>query len=154
MELTGNLYGENHSWYNITGQVAYLGKLHELYISVTLIIFYPSLQSVRGQFFCCSFHVVVSVVSKNCHFNFFLYNFHLQDFIFWGARLVQWWGHSPPTNVSQVQIPALTWIMTLLLVFSDLFFWEVFLRVFWLVFPLRKNQHFQISIPSGTHGHF
>ena len=97
------------SWYNITWRVSW--QTAWIFISVTLIIFYTSLQSVRGQCFWCIFHVVVSMVSKNCHINFFLYNFHLQDFIFWGASLVRWWEHSPPTNVSQVQILAFTLYM-------------------------------------------
>ena len=37
------------------------------------------------------------------------------------------------------------WFSTLL--------WEVFLRVLWFS-PLLKNQHFQIPIRSGMHGHF
>ena len=69
-----------------------------------------------------------------------------------GARVVHWWEHSPPTNVARVRILAsmpyvgwvCCWISPLLR--------EVFLRVLRFS-PLLKNQHFQIPIRSGTHGH-
>ena len=60
--------------------------------------------------------------------------------------------HSPPTNMARVQIPAPTphvgWVCCW---FSPLLR-EVFLRVLRFS-PLLKNQHFQIPIRSGTHGH-
>ena len=64
--------------------------------------------------------------------------------------MVQSWEHSPPTNVAQVRILALTpyvgWVCCR---FSPLL-QEVCLLV--LPFsPLLKKQHFQISIQSGTH---
>ena len=69
-----------------------------------------------------------------------------------GARVAQWWEHSPPTNVARVRILASTpyvgWVCCR---FSPLLR-EVFLHV--LQFSaLLKNQHFQIPIRSGTHGH-
>ena len=70
----------------------------------------------------------------------------------WGARVVHWWEHSPPTNMAQVRILASTpyvgWVCCR---FSPLLR-EVFLRVLRFS-PLLKNQHFQIPIRSGTHGH-
>ena len=70
----------------------------------------------------------------------------------WGARVAQWWEHSPPTNVARVWIlasaPYVRWMCCW---FSPLLR-EVFLRV--LQFSaLLKNRHFQIPIRSGTHGH-
>ena len=66
--------------------------------------------------------------------------------------LVQWWEHRPPTNAPRVQIPASPpyvgwgsyWFSPLLQ--------EVLLRIL-RCSPLLKNQHFQIPIRSGTHGH-
>ena len=65
------------------------------------------------------------------------------------------WEHSPPTNVAWVLIMASTphvfpvgWVCCW---FSPLLR-EVFLRVLRFS-PLLKNQHFQIPIRSGTHGH-
>ena len=69
-----------------------------------------------------------------------------------GARVVHWWEHSPPTNVARVRIlasmPYVGWVCCW---FSPLLR-EVFLRVLRFS-PLLKNQHFQIPIRSGTHGH-
>ena len=67
--------------------------------------------------------------------------------------MVQWWEHLPPTNVTWVRFPdpvsyvgwVCCWFSTLLR--------EVFLQVLGFS-PLLKNQHFQIPIPSGMHGHF
>ena len=69
-------------------------------------------------------------------------------FFMWGARVGQWWEHSPLTNVARVQIPASTpyvgwvccWFFPLLQ--------EVFLQVLQFS-PLLKNQHFQIPIWPG-----
>ena len=67
--------------------------------------------------------------------------------------MAKWWERLPPTNVTQVPFPdpssyvdwVSCWFSTLLR--------EVFLRV--LQFSARlKNQHFQIPIRSGMHGHF
>ena len=69
-----------------------------------------------------------------------------------GARVVQWWERLPPTNVARVRIlastPCVGWVCCW---FSPLLR-EVFLRVL-RFFPLLKNQHFEIPIRSGTHGH-
>ena len=67
--------------------------------------------------------------------------------------MVQWWEHSPPTNVSWVRFPdpaayvgwVCCWFFYLLR--------EVFLRVSRFS-PLLKNQHFQIPIRSGIVKHF
>ena len=68
-----------------------------------------------------------------------------------GARVEQW-EHSPPTNVARVQIPtSMPYVGWVCCWFSPLL-WEVFLRVLRFS-PLLKNQHFQIPIRSGTHGH-
>ena len=70
-----------------------------------------------------------------------------------GARVAQWWEHSPPTNVAPVWILASTsyavgWVCCW---FSPLL-QEVFRRV--LQFSsLLKNQHFQIPIQSGMYRH-
>ena len=69
-------------------------------------------------------------------------------FFMWGARVAQWWEHSPPTDVARVQIPALTpyvgwvccWFFPLL---QEVFLWVL------RVSPLLKNQHFQIPIRPG-----
>ena len=64
----------------------------------------------------------------------------------------QWWEHSPPTNVARVRILASTpYVGWVCCSFSPLLR-EVFLRVLRFS-PLLKNQHFQIPIRSGTHGH-
>ena len=69
-----------------------------------------------------------------------------------GARVAQWWEHSPPTNVAWVQIPmSMPYVGWVCCWFSPLLR-EVFLRVLRFS-PLLKNQHFQIPIRSGTHGH-
>ena len=69
-----------------------------------------------------------------------------------GARVVQWWERLPPTNVARVRIlastPCVGWVCCW---FSPLLR-EVFLRVLQFS-PLLKNQHFEIPIRSGTHGH-
>ena len=66
---------------------------------------------------------------------------------------MQWWERSPPTNVTRVRFPdpasyvgwVCCWFPTLLR--------EVFLPVLRFS-PFLKNQHFQIPIRSGMHGHF
>ena len=73
-------------------------------------------------------------------------SYHSQTTV--GARMAQWWEHSPPTNVALVQILASTphvgWVCCW---FSPLP-WHVFLRV--LRFSsLLINQHFQIPTRSG-----
>ena len=69
-----------------------------------------------------------------------------------GARVAQWWEHSPPTNVAWVQIPASTPYVGWVCCWFSPLLREVFLRVLRFS-PLLKNQHFQIPIRSGTHGH-
>ena len=69
-----------------------------------------------------------------------------------GARVAQWWEHSPPTNVPQVRILALTPYVGWVCCWFSPLLREDFLRVLWFS-PLLKNQHFQFPIPSGTHGH-
>ena len=68
------------------------------------------------------------------------------------ARVASWWEHSPPTSMARVRIlpstPYVGWVCCWL---SPLFR-EVFLRALRFS-PLLKNQHFQIPIRSGTHGH-
>ena len=69
-----------------------------------------------------------------------------------GARVAQWWEHSPPTNVAPVQILASTSYVGWVCCWFSSLLREVFLRVLRFS-PLLKNQHFQIPIRSGTHGH-
>ena len=67
---------------------------------------------------------------------------------FIGARVTQWWEHSPPINVAQVQILAsTTYVGWVCCCFSPLLL-EIFL---WRApfSPLLKNQHFQIPIQQG-----
>ena len=66
--------------------------------------------------------------------------------------MVQWWEHSPLTNVSQVQFPNLIYVGWVCCWFSFLL-QEIFLRMLQFS-PLFKNQHFQISIWSGIVKHF
>ena len=69
-----------------------------------------------------------------------------------GARVVHWWEHSPPTNVARVRILASTPYVGWVCCWFSPLLREVFLRVLRFS-PLLKNQHFQIPIRSGTHGH-
>ena len=65
-----------------------------------------------------------------------------------GARVVQWWEHSPPTNVAQVQIPSSTGPIWLEFVGSSLPYSEkLFSR--YSSFPLTSKP--TIPIRSGTH---
>ena len=67
-----------------------------------------------------------------------------------GARVAQWWEHSPPTNVARVQIPASTPYVDWVCCWFSPLLPEVFFRV--LRFSsLFKNQLFEIPIRSGTH---
>ena len=66
--------------------------------------------------------------------------------------MAQWWEHLPPTNVAQVQILASTPYVGWVCCWYSPLLREVFLRVLRFS-PLLKNQHFQIPIRSGTHGH-
>ena len=64
------------------------------------------------------------------------------------AGMVQWWEHSPPTNVAQVRFPdSASYVGWICCWFSSLL-QEVFLRVLRFS-PLLKDQHFQIPIQSG-----
>ena len=65
-----------------------------------------------------------------------------------GARVAQWWEHSPPTNVARVQIPASTPYVGWVCCWFSPLLREVFLRVLRFS-PLLKNQHFQIPIRPG-----
>ena len=69
-----------------------------------------------------------------------------------GARVAQWWERSPPSNVSRVRILASTSYVGWVYCWFSPLLREVFLRVLRFS-PLLKNQHFQIPIRSGTHGH-
>ena len=67
-----------------------------------------------------------------------------------GARVVQWWEHSPPTNVARVKIPSSTGPIWLEFVVS------ITARNYspgTPVFPAPQNQHFRIPTSSGTYGH-
>ena len=69
-----------------------------------------------------------------------------------GARVAQWWEHSPPTNVARVRMLASTPYVGWVCCWFSPLLREVFLRV--LRFSsLLKNQYFQIPIRSGTHGY-
>ena len=69
-----------------------------------------------------------------------------------GARVAQWWEHSPPTNVARVRILASTPYVGWVCCWFSPLLREVFLWVLQFS-PLLKNQHFQNPIRSGTHGH-
>ena len=69
-----------------------------------------------------------------------------------GARVAQWWERSPSTNVARVRIlasaPYVGWVCC--------WFYPLLRKGFspdTPVFPLLKNQHFQIPIWSWTHRH-
>ena len=66
--------------------------------------------------------------------------------------MAQWWEHSPPTNVARVRILASTPYVGWVCCWYSPLLREVFLRVLRFS-PLLKNQHFQIPIRSGKHGH-
>ena len=70
----------------------------------------------------------------------------------WGARVVQWWEHSPPSNVARVRILASTPYVGWVCCWFSPLLQEVFLWVLRFS-PLLENQHFQLPIRSGTHGH-
>ena len=72
--------------------------------------------------------------------------------LLWGTRVAQWWEHSPPTNVARVRILASTPYVGWVCCWFSPLLREVFLLVLRFS-PLLKNQHFQIPIRSGTHGH-
>ena len=65
--------------------------------------------------------------------------------------MVQWWEHSPPTNVARVRFPvSASYVGWVCCWFSSLLR-EVFLRVL-RFFSLHKDQHFQIPVRSGNSG--
>ena len=66
--------------------------------------------------------------------------------------MAQWWERSPPTNVARVRILASTPYMGWVCCWFSPLLRDLFLRVLRFT-PLLKNQHFQIPIRSGTHGH-
>ena len=66
----------------------------------------------------------------------------------WGARVAQWWEHSPPTNLARVRILASTPYVGWVCCWFSPLLREVFLRVLRFS-PLLKNQHFQIPIRPG-----
>ena len=68
------------------------------------------------------------------------------------TMVVQWWEHSPPTSVARVRILASTPYVGWVCCWFSPLLREVFLRVLRFS-PLLKNQHFQIAIRSGMHGH-
>ena len=70
-----------------------------------------------------------------------------------GARVVHWWEHSPPTNVARVRILASMPYMWVEYVAGSLPCSERLFSQYSGFPPLLKNQHFQIPIRSGTHGH-
>ena len=70
----------------------------------------------------------------------------------WGARVAQWWEHSPPSNVARVRILASTSYVGWVCCWFSPLLQEVFLWVLRFS-PLLENQHFQLPIRSGTHGH-
>ena len=68
------------------------------------------------------------------------------------TMVVQWWEHSPPTSVARVRILASTPYVGWVCCWFSPLLREVFLRILRFS-PLLKNQHFQIAVRSGTHGH-
>ena len=83
--------------------------------------------------------------NNTCHNRYFV---KTGLFFMWGARMVQWWEHSPPTNVARVQIPASTPYVGWVCCWFSPLLREVFLRVLRFS-PVLKNQHFQIPIRPG-----
>ena len=74
-----------------------------------------------------------------------------------GARVAQWWEHSPPTSVTRARILASTPYVGWVCCWFSPLLWEVFLRVLQFS-PFLKNQHsaehFQIPIRrSRTYGY-
>ena len=68
----------------------------------------------------------------------------------WGARVAQWWEHSPPTNVARVQIPASTPYVGWVCCWFSPLLREVFLWLF--RFPLSSKTNiskFQFDQESG-----
>ena len=60
------------------------------------------------------------------------------------AETVQWWEHSPPTNVAQVWfLDSASYVGWVNCHWFSSLLWEVFLRVL-RFFPFLKNRHFQI----------
>ena len=69
-----------------------------------------------------------------------------------GARVAQWWEHSPPTNVAPASNRGVETIFGLIFCWFSLFLPEVLLRV--LRFPpLLKNQHFSPNSNSIWNAH-
>ena len=68
--------------------------------------------------------------------------------LFWWARVGHWWEHSPPINVTWVQIPASTPYVGWVCCWFSPLLREVFLRVLRFS-PLLKNQHLQIPVHPG-----
>ena len=82
-----------------------------------------------------------------CQPTFLLFVKHKQA-CWQGARVAQWWEHSPLTNVAWVQIPpSMPYVGWVCCWFSPLLR-EVFLWVLRFS-PLLKNQYFQIPIRPG-----
>ena len=110
----------------------------------------PSISGLKGLSVC------VNVVSKNTKLIWQNLNSAETKKKFdkdkYRARVAQWWEYSPPTDVARVQIPALTPYVGWVCCWFSPLLREVFLRVLRFS-PLLKNQHFQIPIRSGTHGH-
>ena len=65
----------------------------------------------------------------------------------WGARVVQWWEHSPPTNMVRGQIPASKPYVGWVCCWFSCLLQEVFHQVIWLS-PLLKtnNSKFQFNL--------
>ena len=93
-------------------------------------------------------------LQKHHNFSFIIRRFNIVCDLFlqgWskgGARVVQWWEHSPPTNVARFQILASTPYVGWVCCWFSPLLREVFLRVVQFS-PLLKNQHFQIPIRPG-----
>ena len=63
----------------------------------------------------------------------------------WGARVVQWWGHLPPTDVARDRILALTAYLGWVCCWFSHVFGQVFPRVHRFS-PLLKNLQFQFNL--------
>ena len=75
-----------------------------------------------------------------------------KSFLPW--RMAQCCENSPPTNMASVHITgSMAYVGWVCCWFSPLLFRGVFLRVNIQFSPLLKNQHLQIPIRPGTHGH-
>ena len=114
------------------------------------------LDFLQSKYFGLSFILFLYYLSHHIYVTLYILLYFVKGDRPGGARVAQWWEHSPPTNVTRVRIlhgvDAICGLSLLLVLSFCPLLRQVFLRVL-RFFPLLKNQHFQIPIRSGTHGH-